>query len=108
MIDWDRVAELRDEIGAEDFAEVVEIFLDEVEEELAKLSDGMSTETLQATLHFLKGSALNLGFSDLSETCQRGEIAVRDNTTVALEPLRDCYAASKSAFLSGIARPDAA
>jgi hypothetical protein len=30
MIDWDRVQELRDEIGAEAFGEVVELFLEEV------------------------------------------------------------------------------
>ena len=32
MIDWSRVNELRDEVGAEDFEEVVELFLEEVEE----------------------------------------------------------------------------
>ena len=37
MIEWDRVAELRDEVGAEDFAEVVELFLDEVEATLARI-----------------------------------------------------------------------
>ena len=29
MIDWARVSELRDEVGAEDFDEVVELFLEE-------------------------------------------------------------------------------
>ena len=32
MIDWTRVSELRDEVGAEDFDEVVELFLEEVDE----------------------------------------------------------------------------
>ena len=32
MIDWKRVRELRDEIGEEDFSEVVDLFLEEVEE----------------------------------------------------------------------------
>ena len=30
MIDWPRVKELKDEIGAEDFGEVVDLFLEEV------------------------------------------------------------------------------
>ena len=34
MITWSRVDELADEIGADDFAEVVALFLDEVEGEL--------------------------------------------------------------------------
>ena len=32
MIDWARVSELRDEVGAEDFEEVVQLFLAEVED----------------------------------------------------------------------------
>ena len=32
MIDWDRVQELREEVGAEEFAEVIELFLEEVDE----------------------------------------------------------------------------
>ena len=39
MIDWARVSELRDEVGAEDFDEVVELFLEEVEEAIAALRD---------------------------------------------------------------------
>ena len=32
MIDWGRVAELRDEVGAENFSEVVCLFLEEADE----------------------------------------------------------------------------
>ena len=39
MIDWARVSELRDEVGAEDFDEVVELFLEEVDEAIAALRD---------------------------------------------------------------------
>ena len=34
MIDWGQVKSLRDEVGHEDFDEVVELFLEEVEEEV--------------------------------------------------------------------------
>ena len=57
MIDWPRVTELREEVGAEDFEEVVEIFLEEVEERIEtygsafadplKGSDGEALSSLQ-------------------------------------------------------------
>ena len=37
MIDWTKVAELRDEVGAQGFDEVIDLFLDEVEEALVLL-----------------------------------------------------------------------
>ena len=39
MIYWARVSELRDEVGAEDFDEVVELFLEEVDEAIIALRD---------------------------------------------------------------------
>lgn len=108
MIDWDRVSELRDEIGAEDFAEVVEIFLEEVEEELAKLNDGMAQDALLSGLHFLKGSALNLGFESFSDMCQDYETAARNAEAVQVSSLKATYASSKSEFLSALTQLDAA
>ena len=43
MIDWDRVSELREEIGAEDYEEVAELFLMEVEDTLAQLDGAILT-----------------------------------------------------------------
>ena len=104
MINWSRVSELRDEIGAEDFGEVVEIFLEEVEEEIAVLRDAVPPDALEAKLHFLKGSALNLGFSDFSELCQTGESAAKSGQfdTIDLPATVAVYEASKSAFLTGL------
>ncbi len=73
MIDWERVEELRDEIGPEDFGEVVEMFLDEVQEVIGRLRTAPDMAQLGADLHFLKGSALNLGFQNFSTLCQAGE-----------------------------------
>lgn len=73
MIDWDRVAELRDQVGAEDFAEVVDLFLEEVAEVIETLRTDPQANRLESDLHFLKGSALNLGFADFSEKCSNGE-----------------------------------
>lgn len=73
MINWSRVNELREEVGAEDFGEVVELFLEEVEEVISRLRDNADRSALEQDLHFLKGSALNLGFSDFAALCQDGE-----------------------------------
>ncbi len=108
MIDWGRVNELREEIGAEDFAEVVEIFLEEVEEEMTKLSDDADAADLESTVHFLKGSALNLGFSHFSGLCQTNETAARDGGAVDTTALKSSYAASKSEFLKALEASDAA
>ena len=73
MIDWKRVEELRDEIGADGFAEVADMFLDEAEEAVAALLAGLPDDKVEGQLHFLKGSALNLGLSDLAKICHDGE-----------------------------------
>ena len=39
MIDWDRVTELKQTIGATAFAEVVLLFLDEADQSVARLGD---------------------------------------------------------------------
>ncbi len=73
MIDWSRVNELCDEVGAEDFDEVVELFLEEVEEVITRLQTAPDASQLEQDLHFLKGSALNLGFAAFSDLCKTGE-----------------------------------
>jgi HPt (histidine-containing phosphotransfer) domain-containing protein len=78
MIDWTRIDELRSEIGEEGLAEVVEIFLEEVEEALARLAALPGGADRAACLHFLKGSGLNLGFVEFGATCRRAEIDPAD------------------------------
>lgn len=73
MIDWAQVNTLRDDVGKDDFTEIVEIFIDEVEGVIDRLRDAHDLTTLGDDLHFLKGSALNLGFSAFSDQCQLGE-----------------------------------
>lgn len=100
MIDWDRVTELRDEIGPEDFGEVVELFLEEVEEVVERLKGGADPATLEADLHFLKGSALNLGFETFSNQCQRGETAAAQGRQVSVDvpEILETYFSSKKVF----------
>lgn len=101
MIDWSRVDELRQEIGDDGFAEVVELFLDEVEEVVARLAAGTTTG-LEGDLHFLKGSAWNLGFADFGALCQDGEKRARTGGPVDLTAVTGCYGRSKLAFLTGL------
>lgn len=102
MIDWDRVETLRQEIGTADFAEVVALFLEESDEVAARLTDGPS---LRADLHFLKGSALNLGFRALSLRCGQGEDALRDASgSVDPAPIVALYHESRRAFVQALER----
>lgn len=100
MIDWTRVTELRDEIGAEDFEEVAELFLMEVEDTLSRLDDAADSATqMQELMHFLKGSALNLGFSTLSDICSKGESdAAMGRISVDIPALKTLYAQSRDFF----------
>ncbi|UWQ32779.1 Hpt domain-containing protein [Leisingera sp. M527] len=103
MIDWPRVTELREEVGAEDFEEVVEIFLEEVEEVIGRLQGGDCSQ-LEQDLHFLKGSALNLGFDEFSGLCLDGErkSAQGESEDVDVAAIITNFQASRSAFLTGM------
>ena len=104
MIDWGRVRQLRDEIGADEFSEVVDLFIEEVDDEIVHLRDCTYPENLDARLHCLKGSALNLGFQDLSKLCRDGEAAVAQGHAdlVDIDAIVVCYTASRGAFLEGL------
>jgi HPt (histidine-containing phosphotransfer) domain-containing protein len=116
MIDWTRVRELRDEIGNDGFAEVVELFLDEVEEVVMRLRATPDPRTLEQDLHFLTGCAWNLGFTAFGALCHQGERRVAQGmaASVDLAVVLAGYAAARAEFLAGLARlaqgltPDAA
>lgn len=110
MIDWGRVVELRDEIGADGFAEVVDLFLEEVEEVVARLREPAGRARLEEDLHFLKGCAWNLGFAGFGALCLEGErLAARgQGQAVDVPALLQSYDLSQAAFLEGLARRVAA
>ncbi len=105
MIDWTRVTALRDEIGADDFEEVVELFVEEVDALVARLRRDGKTHALEEDMHFLKGSALNLGFATLSELCEAGEYAAARGAgaDVDLDAVLESYDASRAEFLRDLA-----
>jgi HPt (histidine-containing phosphotransfer) domain-containing protein len=100
LISWERVNELRDEVGIEDFREVVAMFLEEVEDTMVRMIAVPDLSRLEEDMHFLKGSALNLGFLQFSDLCQAGEKAAAGGLadTVDLDEIFEVYAASKSVF----------
>lgn len=108
MLDWDRVNELRDEIGEEDLADVLSLFLEEVEERLGQLDAG-SSAPLADDLHFVKSSALNIGFSALAEMSAGMETAARAGAASAdIAALRSCFQSARDALQSGGIRIEAA
>jgi HPt (histidine-containing phosphotransfer) domain-containing protein len=106
MIDWTRVNDLREEIGDDSFAEVVELFLDEVEEVVMRLAAAPYPGSYEQDLHFLKGSAWNLGFASFGALCQDGERQAARGQAAAIDirAVIDSYAASKALFIDGLAQ----
>lgn len=104
MIDWDRVIELRNEVGPEEFGPVLELFIDEVEEIVMRLN-GEDAARLSRDLHFLKGSAWNLGFAEFGALCQKGEALTMHGRTaeINLEEFVACYSTSKQVFMRDLA-----
>lgn len=104
MISWDRVNELREEIGDDDFGEVVEIFLDEVDETIDRLRVAPDPARFEDDLHFLKGCALNLGFDVFGKLCQEGESSAASQNIgeIDLPAVISVYESSKAEFISQI------
>jgi len=100
MIDWSRVEELKDEVGQEDFVEVAEMFLEEVDEVVDRLVSRPNPSSLKDDMHFLKGSALNLGFSEMGLFCQKSEqaAAAGDASSIDIDELVRIYTTSKEVF----------
>lgn len=89
MIDWERITGLCEEIGPDSFDEVIELFLVEVGGVLDALKEGPG---LKDAMHFLKGAALNLGFSDFAKLCAAGEVAARTGIgQVDIAAVRNSY-----------------
>ncbi|MGV8985743.1 MAG: Hpt domain-containing protein [Cypionkella sp.] len=85
------------------------MFLGEADEALARLTISKGAPVLAADLHFLKGAALNLGFSKLSSLCQDGErLANAGDTNIDVDAVRTAYAECRAAFESGMAQAFAA
>lgn len=103
MIDWDRVRTLHDEIGADAFAEVLELFVVEVDESLARLAATRAPDARASEFHFLKGAALNLGLDDVATLCAVGEKsagAQEESQAIETQVAAD-FAARNHALITG-------
>lgn len=103
MIDWQQIRTLCNEIGRDEIEEVVDLFFDEIEEVIERLRSAPNPANLERDLHFLKGSGLNLGFSEFSDLCSQGEVVSARGAaeTVAIAPILTAYDDSKRHFLEG-------
>ncbi|MCA8867151.1 MAG: Hpt domain-containing protein [Rhodobacteraceae bacterium] len=102
MINWARVKELESDVGADAFGEVVELFLEEVEQVTNALRQAADGRDLASDMHFLKGSALNLGFDRLAQLCAEGErlATTAEADKVGIDEILLVYDASKREFLA--------
>jgi HPt (histidine-containing phosphotransfer) domain-containing protein len=73
VISTARLDELKSEVGADDFAEIVSLFIAESDGIVGRLGGASTAAEAEELLHALKGSALNLGFDDLAALCREGE-----------------------------------
>lgn len=70
MIDWERIEDLRRELGHKDFADVVALFFEEIDSSLPGSLDLTEPNEIRDLLHFIRGSGLNLGFFELARLCE--------------------------------------
>lgn len=104
MIDWAQVKQLEEDVGSEDLADVVTLFLSEVDEAVEALQSlpKDAAPEVAAALHFLKGSAFNLGFQEFGDYCATGETQAHggDTESVSFQTVEQLYADSKTMFLA--------
>lgn len=90
-IDWDRLNELRTDIGEEDFADVATLFVAELHETLDRLTPEAA---VAADFHFLRGSAANLGFVALVAACSEAEVACNAGAMPDIAAVHDAFHAA--------------
>lgn len=101
MIDWTRIDDLKHELGEDDFEEVFEIFLDEVQDSVDSLKNAPKGAALEAILHSVKGNAITVGFSKLAELAGAGEVKAGQGSDVNLQEIAAAHSESKTAYACG-------
>lgn len=97
MIDWNRLEDLRTDIGEEDFADVVHLFVSEMTEHLDRVASNPQAATA-ADFHFLRGSAANMGFIAMADACRNAEMACLSCTPPDLSAISDRFTRSLGAI----------
>jgi HPt (histidine-containing phosphotransfer) domain-containing protein len=106
MLNRSRIDELREEVGEDGFAEVLDLFCEEVEEVLAGLPEVPAPE-LPERLHFLKGSAINIGMEQVGDLCRTAEERIRADPASKpdLAAIRSAYDRSRKALAAFLCPP---
>lgn len=100
MVDWKQVNDLRAEIGEEDFGEILAAFLEETDAMIAALGRAESAAEMASILHFLKGSALNIGLSSFAEACRQAEADLASGKPAPeLDHLHSIYRDTRTALV---------
>ena len=102
MVDWHRLRELCNEIGYDDFLEVVTLFLLEAEEVVVRIATEVSRAAIAEDLHFLRGAALNLGFVDLAAHCADAERLAAADLSVDVTAVTEHFARVRTCFMQEI------
>lgn len=98
LVDEARLAELADDLGGEDLALVLAMFLQEAERETARLAGGLpEAEHLKAG-HFLRSGALNLGLIALSDAARHAEVVPTPERAVAVARIAAAVAQTRAAL----------
>lgn len=102
MIDWNRVLQLREEVGEAAFKPLANGFLAEIEDRLARI--GSEPEALLQHLHHLRGAALNIGFVQLSALCLADEMQLRHGHAKGIdcEDLQEKFRRTRAQFLEDL------
>lgn len=110
MIDTTRLDQLADEIGRESLAEIVDVFMSEMDETVEKLPEVDSAQAYAAQLHFLKGSALNLGLTAIAVACdeERGAIMTGAERSQNVTQIKALYEKSRAMLLSCVSEMQSA
>lgn len=104
MLDLSRIEELRADFGSDDLTEVLMVFCAEIDDALNTLADA-PLETRLSQLHFIKGSAMNVGLEVLGHLCSAEEIrlaAASPGTPPDVDTIRQAYDTGVRALLNAV------
>lgn len=103
MIDQNRLSELRNDIGDDSIAEIIQLFCDEIEQAFAQL-DSTDRNTAAEALHFIKGSALNIGLVQVGQLCERAEAQLLNEShfNVSATDIKRAYSAARKFLMDSL------
>lgn len=96
-----------EDLGLEEaeFLEIVELFLETAEMDIQRLKEALAsedTQTLSEAAHSLKGSAGNLGFTEIYQLSKEIENATRENALSGVGPLLESITELKETIQSAL------